>query len=153
MSKCLALSVVALCAALVGCTHDEKTPDRKVLSAPVPQQEGKPMAPVAVTAELGPTRGRVTLTFEAPCEQSVTTVDGVDGLGVALVGAGLGERSFKAGQRASLEVELNGTGTLVVRVHGTFNGARKDRVVSFTVAGTPVAPDNGPAMKALPSGN
>jgi hypothetical protein len=154
----------ALCAALAvaGCTHQEKTPDQKVVSvsAPVPHDEGKPMAPVAVAGEIGPTSAQLQLTFEAPGEQVTFSVAGLDGLKVAPVNAVIGERSFKAGDRAQLAADLNGTGTLVVRISGTFNGARQDRVVSFNVgpvkldqSGTHVTPDNGEGMKARPSGN
>jgi hypothetical protein len=144
---------------VAGCTHPEKAPDGKVVSAPVPEGEGKPMAPVAVSGEVSLSAAHLVLRFEAACEKCVATVHGLDGLAVQQRGAGIGEGPFKAGESGHVDVDLQGTGTLVVRVHGSFGGAVKDRVVTFTVGepkleqtGTKVVPTEGPGFKVLPSG-
>jgi hypothetical protein len=147
-----ALSTVAL----VACTHPQETPDPKV-SVPL-SGEGKPTAPVEIASETTPTHARLTVRFEAGAEQATLTVSGLDGLTVTSSLPGR-ERPYKQGERVVLDVDYTGaSGTLVVNVSGTFNGAPKSRVVTFAVgevkpvqAGTKVTPDNGPGFKALPS--
>lgn len=149
---------VALSAlALLACTHPRETPDVKV-SAPL-SGEGKPTAPVEIASETTPTHAQLTVRFEASAEQATLTVSGLDGLTVTSATPG-SERGYKQGERAVLDVDYTGdSGTLVVSVSGTFNGARKSRVVTFAVGevkpvtgGTRVSPDNGAPFKALPSG-
>ena len=142
--------------ALAACTHPHETPDVKV-SAPL-SGEGKPTAPVDVTAELTPTHARLTVRFEAGADQTTLTVSGLDGLTVTQAPPS-SERSYKPAELAQRDVDYSGaSGTLVVNVTGTFNGARKSRVVTFAVgevkptsSGTKVTPDNGAPFKALPS--
>lgn len=142
---------------VAACTHPQETPDVKV-SAPL-SGEGKPSAPVDVTAELTPTHARLTVRFEAGADQTTLTVRGLDGLTVTQAPPS-SERSYKAADLAQLDVDYTGaSGTLVVNVTGTFNGARKSRVMTFAVGevkptstGTKVTPDNGAPFKALPSG-
>jgi hypothetical protein len=117
------------------------------------------MAPVAVSGEVSLSAAHLVLRFEAACEKCVATVHGLDGLAVQQRGAGIGEGPFKAGESGRVDADLEGTGTLVVRVHGSFSGAVKDRVVTFTVGepklqqtGTKVVPTEGPGFKVLPSG-
>lgn len=148
-----ALSTVAL----VACTHPQETPDKQV-SAPL-SGEGKPTAPVEIASETTPTHARLTVRFEAGAEHATMTVSGLDGLTVtsSLPGS---ERPYKQGESVVLDVDYaGGSGTLVVNVSGTFNGAAKSRVVTFAVGevkpvstGTRVTPDNGAPFKALPSG-
>lgn len=150
----IALSTLAL----VACTHPQETPDVK-LSAPL-SGEGKPGAPVEVKAELTSTHARLTVRFEGAAEQATLTVSGLDGLTVTSSAPGA-ERSYKQAELAQLDVDYTGaSGTLVVNVSGTFNGARQSRVVTFAVgevkpvqSGTKVSPDNGTPFKAMPSGN
>jgi hypothetical protein len=147
----IALSTVAL----VSCTH----PQAEVkVSAPL-SGEGKPAAPAEITAELTPTHARLTVRFEADAEQTRVTIGALDGLSLTLVPEA-SPRAYKQGAVAQLDVDYTGaSGTLVVNVSGTFNGAQKTRVVTFAVGdvkptsgGTKVTPDNGPGFKALPSG-
>ncbi|MDP1821601.1 MAG: hypothetical protein Q8L48_00075 [Archangium sp.] len=141
-------------AALVSCTHQA---DVKV-SAPL-SGEGKPAAPAEVTAELTPTHARLTVRFEADAEQASVAFSALDGLTLTLVPEA-SPRAYKQGEATQLDVDYTGaSGTLVVNVAGTFNGAKKNRVVTFAVGevkpvsgGTKVTPDNGPGFKALPSG-
>ena len=82
---------------------------------------------------------------------------GLDGLEVEELPAS--ERSYKPGDVALIDVGYKGpNGTLVINISGTFNGARKSRVVTFAVgevtpitSGTHVTPDNGAPFKTLPS--
>jgi hypothetical protein len=141
--------------ALLACTHPRETPDVKV--SPPLSGEGKPTAPVELTTELTPTHARLSIHFEAEAQQATLTVSGLDGLTVGAVSPG-GEHDYKQGQNAQVDVDYSGTGTLVVNVSGTFNGARRSRVLTFAVggitpaqAGTRVTPDNGVPFKALPS--
>lgn len=147
--------LLALSTVLLACTHPQT--DVKV-SAPL-SGEGKPGAPVEVTAELTPTHARLAVRFEAAAEQVTMTVSGLDGLTVTTSLPG-SERGYKMGELAQLDVDYTGaSGTLVVNVSGTFNGARQSRVMTFArgevkpeQSGTKVTPDSGPAFKALPSG-
>lgn len=141
---------------LVACTHPQETPDVKT-SAPL-SAEGKPTAPVEVKAELTPTHARLDVKFEAAMEVVTITTSGLDGLTVTSSPSS-SERGYKQGEVAQVDVDYTGaSGTLVVNVSGTFNGAKKSRVVTFAIGevkpsstGTRVQPDNGPAFKALPS--
>lgn len=161
MHRTTSLAVTLLALALTACTHDAKQPDPRTipLDAPFVAGQGKPSAPVAVSGELGATHAHLVLTFQSASEHAVATVAGVDGLTVQQT-AGFGERGFKAGETGAMDVDLQGTGTLVVRVTGTFGGGHLDRVVSFAVgevqgvhSGQVVTPDQGPGFKAVPSSN
>ena len=148
--------LIAFALVFAACTHPQETPDVKV-SAPL-SGEGKPSAPVDVTAELTPTHARLTVRFEAGADVATISVSGLDGLTVTAPPSS--ERSYKAAELAQLDVDYaGGSGTLVVNVTGTFNGARQSRVMTFAVGevkptstGTRVTPDNGAPFKALPSG-
>lgn len=141
----------------VACTHPQPTSEEKT-SAPL-SGEGKPTAPVEISAKLSPTNARLALRFEAAAEQVTVKVSGLDGLTLEPLQAGEGQ--YKVGEVALFDVEYTGpSGTLVINVSGTFNGARKSRVVTFAVgevrlidSGTKVTPDNGAPFKTLPSGN
>lgn len=118
------------------------------------------MAPVDITGEVGTAHAHFTLKFEKACEKAVATVHGLDGLEVQQVANAVGERSFRVGETATLDADVNGQGTLVVRVSGTFNGMRSDRVATFVVGnpdvlqhGQRVTPQNGEGMHAMPAGN
>lgn len=153
--------LVALCL-FAGCTHPQETPDQRVdqkiqKSAPL-SGEGKPTAPVEIAAEVTPAHARLSLRFEADAEETTVTFNGLDGLTVT--GAPeAAPRKYARGEALQLDVDYTGaSGTLVVNVSGTFNGAKKSRVVTFSVgtvppveSGTKVTPTNGPGFKALPS--
>lgn len=145
-----ALSTVALMA----CTH----PQESVKSDSVPLSgEGKPTAPVEISSEVTPTHARLSLRFEAEGEATIT-VNGIDGLTVTSAPEAA-PRKYGRGDQTQVDVDYTGeSGTLVVNVSGTFNGAPKSRVVTFAVgevkpvqSGTKVQPTNGPGFKALPS--
>ena len=148
--------LIAFIVVFAACTHPQETPDVKV-SAPL-SGEGKPSAPVDVTAELTPTHARLSVRFESGADVATISVSGIDGL--AVTSAPGSERSYKAAELAQVDVDYTGaSGTLVVNVTGTFNGARQSRVMTFAVGevkptstGTRVTPDNGAPFKALPSG-
>ena len=140
--------------ALVACTHPQPTPEVKN-SLPL-SGEGKPTAPVEISAKLSPTHARLALRFEAGAQQVTVAVSGLDGLEVApLQGS---EHDYKESEVAVIDVDYTGpSGTLVINISGTFNGARKSRVVTFAVgevmpssSGTHVTPDNGAPFKTLP---
>lgn len=141
---------------LVACTHPQETPDVKV-SAPL-SGEGKPTAPVEISAEVTPTHARLNVRFEADAIKTSVTISGIDGLTVTLAPEAT-PRSYKQAEVAQLDVDYTGeSGTLVVNITGTFNGAQKSRVVTFNVGevklingGTKVQPDKGQGFKALPS--
>lgn len=139
--------------ALLGCTHPQE-----VKSTPL-SGEGKPAAPVEVGGEVTPTHARLNVRFEAAAEQATITVSALDGLTVTEMPEP-SPHTYKQGEVTQLDVDYRGeSGTLVVNVSGTFNGAPKSRVMTFAVgavkpvdSGTKVQPDNGPGFKALPSG-
>ena len=149
----IALSTVVL----VACTHPQPTPEVKT-SAPL-SGEGKPTAPVEIVAELTATHARLSLRFEADGERATVTVSGLDGLTVINAPEAV-PRKYAQGELTQLDVDYSGnSGTLVINVSGTFNGANKSRVVTFAIGdvrpastGTTVTPTNGPGFKALPSG-
>ncbi len=140
---------------LVACTHPQPTPEVKN-SAPL-SGEGKPTAPVEISAELSPTHARLAVRFEAAAQQVTVAVSGLDGLEVEERPGS--EANYKASEVAMIDVDYKGpSGTLVINISGTFNGARKSRVVTFAVgevkpisSGTHVTPDNGAPFKTLPS--
>lgn len=144
--------------ALLGCTH----PTTTKTSAPLPA-EGKPMAPVAVDAELGAGSGRITVRFETAASEVNVSVNGIEGLSVTSTTMPLAEASAKQGESRSFDVTFTpgpGRSMLVVNVTGTFGGARSTRVVTFDV-GTPtkeqlqtpgkVVESGGERVKVLPA--
>lgn len=154
-------SFIALCLlTLAGCTHPKENPEAKFVSALPLSGEGKPTAPVEISAEVTPSHTRLLLRFEAGAERTTVTVSGLEGLTVTRAPEAA-PRSYKQSEVAQVDVDYTGeSGTLVVNVSGTFNGAPKSRVVTFAVGevklqqgGTKVRPDNGPGFKALPSEN
>jgi hypothetical protein len=125
------------------CTHTDT--DRKVVASPLPA-EGKPMAPVGIDAQLTPGHARVLVHFETDAEATTITLSGVDGLKVvsSLAKAAASSQSAKRGETVTVDADLSGTtGILAVNVTGTFNGAIKSRVVSFTLGDAPVKPSPG----------
>ncbi len=146
MNPTLARSVPVprLVAALLfaaACTHTDT--DHKVVSAPLPQ-EGKPMAPVGIEAQLSPGHARVLVHFETDAEAASITLSGVDGLKVVPVAPAVAEQGAKRGETRTVEADLSTpNGILAVNVTGTFNGARKSRVATFTVGEAPMKPSPG----------
>jgi hypothetical protein len=150
------VSIAALlCLAALGCTRAEP----RLVTAPLPA-EGKPTAPVTVSAKLGPSLAQVTLRFESAATDVTAGVSGLDGLQAGPAPA-LPRAAYAAGETASLDVPLGSpSGTLAVFVGGTFGGRAMGRSVTFTV-GTPpararaadgdvVPTDLGP-VKAMPA--
>ena len=145
--------LVASLFTLLGCTHPQE-----VKSTPL-SGEGKPAAPVELNAEVTPTHARLNVRFEAAADQATITVSAIDGLTLTLAPEA-SPHPYKQGEVAQLDVDyLGDSGTLVVNVSGTFNGAPQSRVMTFAVGevkkiegGTKVKPDNGPGFKATPSG-
>lgn len=132
-------------------------------SSPVPVK-GKPTAPVAVSAELSPTTARLVLRFEADAEGVEVVAGGVDGLVVEGKGVLVQQGAFKRGEVRTFEVAFTpgaGRSQLAVSVSGTFNGASRARVASFTVGtgplpespGTVMITDDGERVKVMPEGD
>lgn len=144
----------------IGCTHPQETPDQKVEKSVPLSGEGKPTAPVEIAAEVAPAHARLSLKFEADAEATTVTFSGLDGLTITSAPEAA-PRKYARGEALQLDVDYTGaSGTLVVNVSGSFNGAKKSRVVTFAVGqvspqegGTKVTPTNGPGFKSLPSGN
>lgn len=133
-------AIVAACLALAACTHNATPAPTTKVSEPLPA-EGKPMAPVDVTAELSSGTARVSVRFVAAASDVTVGVSGADGLKVTSAAAPLTEASAKQNETRTFDVAFTpgpGRSMLVVNVTGTFNGARSTRVVSFDV-GTPTA--------------
>jgi hypothetical protein len=155
----LRLIITLTAISLLACTHPQETPDTKVSKAVALSGEGKPTAPVEISAEVTPTHARLSLRFEANTEQATVTVSGLDGLTITQAPEAA-PRKYGQGEVSQVDVDYTGeSGTLVINVSGTFNGANKSRVVTFAVgevkpasSGTKVTPTNGPGIKALPSG-
>jgi hypothetical protein len=155
MSPITRFGLVALACLAGACTHSTS------VTSPAPEK-GKPSAPVAVTAKLGPTRARVTVTFEADVKDAEVAVSGVDGLevqGEAKVVAG---QAFAKGESKSFEVAYTrpaGRAELVVSVVGDFGGGKRGRVASFVVGEGPlpdspgevVTTDQGDTVKVMPA--
>lgn len=128
-------------------------------SSPVPTK-GKPTAPVAVKAELSPKMARLLITFEADAEGVDVVASGVDGL-VVEKGALIEKGTFKRGETKTFDVAFTpgaGRSMLVVSVSGSFNGASRARVASFTVGtgplpespGSVITTDDGERVKVMP---
>lgn len=150
-SNSFVLSVVL---ALVGCT----TPTS--VSSPVPAK-GKPTAPVAVSAELSAQSARVVVKFEAAAQDVEIAVSGVDGLVVEGPAVRVQQGKFGRDEAKTFDVTfVPGAGRcqLVVSVSGSFNGASRARVASFTVgagplpqSGTVMTTDDGERVKVMPA--
>jgi hypothetical protein len=111
--------------------------------SPLPE-EGKPMAPVGIDAQLTPGHARVSVHFETDAEATTITLNGVDGLKVVSLAKAATSQSAKRGETVTVDADLSGTtGLLAVNVTGTFNGAIKSRVVSFTLGDAPPKPSPG----------
>jgi len=147
----LALSVFAF----VACT----TPTSA--SSPVPVK-GKPTAPVAVTAELSPKSAHVVVKFESDATEVQISASGVDGLVVDAKEPVLQQGKFARGETHGFDVTFvpgAGRSQLVVSVSGSFNGASRARVASFTVGtgplpespGTVMTTDDGERVKVMPA--
>jgi hypothetical protein len=150
----LALAAV-LCTTALACTRGEP----RLVTAPLPT-EGKPTAPVTVSAKLTPSLAQVTLRFEAAATEVTAGVRGLDGLQAGPAPA-LARGTYAAGETASLEVPLGSpSGTLAIFVGGTFGGRAMGRSVTFSVGTLPartraagsnvVQTDLGP-VKAMPA--
>ena len=130
-------------------------------SAPVPSN-GKPVAPVAVTAEVGAKAARVVVTFESPAEHVSIGVSGVDGLVVEGKGSVVDAGVFARGEAKAFEVAYTpgpGRSQLVVSIAGIFNGGARARVVAFSVGtgplpegpGTVTTTDDGQRVRVVPT--
>lgn len=141
--------------AFVACT----TPT--TVASPAPMR-GKPTAPVKVTAELASGSAQVVVAFDADAKDVRITAGGVDGLVVAGEPVVLSEGTFERGATHRFQVNFTpgpGRSALTVAVSGSFNGAARARVASFTLGegGTPASPgqvmtsDDGETVKVLPA--
>jgi hypothetical protein len=151
-------NLLALCVLVfVGCT----TPT--TVSSPAPLK-GKPTAPVDVTAELSPKSARIMVKFDTDAQDVEIAASGVDGLVVEGPGALVSKAAFVRGDTRSFDVKFTpgaGRSALVVSVSGTFNGASRARVASFTVGtgplpespGTVMTTDDGERVKVMPAAN
>ncbi len=130
-------------------------------SSPVPAK-GKPTAPVEVKAELALKSARLTVTFEADAKEVELAVSGIDGLVVEGESRLVDHGEFKRGETRTFDVTFNpgpGRSMLVVSVSGSFNGASRARVASFTVGSGPlpqtpgqvITTDDGERVKVMPS--
>lgn len=116
-------------------------------TSPVPAK-GKPTAPVEVQAELGKNAARVTVKFESDSQDVKIAVSGVDGLVVQGEPVLVEKGTFSRGDTTSFNVNFTpgqGRSALVVSVSGSFNGASRARVASFTIGDGPL-PQNGEVM-------
>ncbi|MDP1822207.1 MAG: hypothetical protein Q8L48_03165 [Archangium sp.] len=151
MKSILLVSVIAV----AGCT----TPTS--VSSPSPTK-GKPSAPVAVSGELTATSARLRVSFEAAAENVEIVVSGIDGLVVEGEGALVKKGTFTRGESKDFDVKFTappaGRSQLVLSVSGSFNGASRARVASFTVgtgplpeSGTVMTTDDGERVKVMPA--
>lgn len=152
----MALRLLALLlVALAGCTHTE------AVNAPVPSR-GKPTAPVAVSAKLGPRSAHLVVTFEGDAERASVAVSGVDGLVVEGPAVLLTEATVAKGEQRAFDVKFApgaGRSQLAVTVEGRFGGAHRARVVAFSVGegpppeepGVVTTTDDGQRVRVLPA--
>lgn len=149
------LSLFASLLALASCT----TPTTVTSETPT---RGKPTAPVSVTAELSPRSAKLLVTFEGDAKDVRIATSGVDGLVVEGEPVLVDKGSFARGESKRFEVTFApgaGRSALVVSVSGSFNGASRARVASFTVGqgntpespGTVMTTDDGETVKVLPA--
>jgi hypothetical protein len=128
--------------------------------SPVPTK-GKPTAPVEVNAVLSEKSARLTLKFESEAKDVKVFVSGVDGLVVQGEGALVTDGVFARGETKTFDVAFTpgaGRSALVVSVSGSFNGAARARVASFTVGTGPlpqngevITTDDGERVKVMPA--
>jgi hypothetical protein len=106
-----------------------------------PPAQGKPQAPVEVTAQLAAGRAAVTVTFRSAASDVSVQVHGVDGLTVTSAAQPISGGEFAAGESVTLDVTFTegaGRSHLAVGVSGTFGSAARSAVASFAV-GQPTA--------------
>lgn len=100
-------------------------------------------APVAITAAPGPTGAQAAVVFRADAADVSISVWGADGLEIEGSQRPVAGRSFRAGDRLSLQVGYaapRAAATLAMQVSGTFGSRRLSAVRSFTVGeGSPPA--------------
>jgi len=146
--------LATLALALTACTHAE------AVTAPVPSR-GKPMAPVAVSAKLGPGTAHLVVTFEGAAEGASVAVSGVDGLVVDGPLTLVTEATVAKGEARAFDVKFTpgaGRSQLAVTVTGRFAGAHRARVVAFTVGegagpedpGVVTTTDDGQRVRVVP---
>jgi hypothetical protein len=124
----------------------------------------KSSAPVAVDAQLGDARARVTLRFDSPATGVTVNVSGVDGLTVKSAPTPMDGASFMAAGVTTFDVDFTpgaGRSHLVVAVTGDFQGAYRSKVASFAVgtpsaeqqksSGTTMTGGDGERIKVMPS--
>jgi hypothetical protein len=130
-------------------------------AAPPTSPKGKPTAPVEVSAELWARSARLLVTFESDAKDVELTVSGVDGLVVEGEGRLVRQGAFARGETRTFDVAFTpgpGRSMLVVSVRGSFNGAVRARVASFTVGTGPlpkspgevITTDDGEKVKVMP---
>lgn len=130
-------------------------------SSPVPAK-GKPTAPVDVKAEIAPKSARLTVTFESDAKDVELAVSGIDGLVVEGEARLVDKGEFARGDTRTFDVAFKpgpGRSMLVVSVSGSFNGAPRARVASFTVGTGPlpqtpgqvITTDDGEKVKVMPA--
>lgn len=130
-------------------------------TSPVPTK-GKPTAPVEVNAELSEKSARLTVKFESDAKDVEVVVSGVDGLVIESEPRLVHEGVFVRGDSRSFEVKFTpgaARSMLVVSVSGSFNGAARARVASFTVGTGPlpaspgevITTDDGERVKVMPA--
>jgi hypothetical protein len=124
--------------------------------------KGKPSAPVAVSGELTATSARLRVSFEADAQDVDIVVSGVDGLVVEGQGVLMKKGAFSHGESKDFDVKFSapaaGRSQLVLSVSGSFHGASRARVASFTVgtgplpeSGTVMTTDDGERVKVMPA--
>ncbi|MFP2927487.1 hypothetical protein ACLESO_20280 [Pyxidicoccus sp. 3LG] len=154
------LSGLLALAAPVACTSSAKaTPGTEEKA-----DTAKASAPVAVDAQLGEDRARVTLRFSAPASGVKVNVSGVDGLTVKSASTPVDNASFVEAGVTTFDVDFTpgeGRSHLVVAVTGDFEGAHRSKVASFAVgtpteaqqkgSGTTVTGSDGERIKVMPT--
>lgn len=127
--------------------------------------QGKPQAPVSVTATISPGRATVTVRFHSAATEAAIEVHGVDGLAVTSAASPLAGGRFARGQAVTFDVafaEGPGRSHLAVAVSARFGGMVRSTVASFAVgqptpeqlkaAGKATTDSAGRRIKVLPSG-
>ncbi|MBZ4420598.1 hypothetical protein [Myxococcus sp. RHSTA-1-4] len=161
--KALAIlsGLLALTAPVACSSQSKAAPDARADGAN--GDTAKASAPVAVDAELGDGRARVTLRFDSPASDVKVNVSGLDGLTVKSAPTPVDGASFVQSAVSTFDVEFTpgaGRSHLVVAVTGDFQGARRAKVASFAVgtptteqqkaSGTTVTGSDGERVKIMP---
>jgi hypothetical protein len=134
-----------------------------------PDSSGEPdtakmSAPVTVNAQLQEEQGRITVRFDSPATDVKINVFGVDGLVVKSPATPVNGSNFTQASVTTFDVAFTpgeGRSHLVVSVSGSFNGAQRTSVSSFSI-GTPTAAqlkspgnvvtgDDGQRVKIMPA--